>query len=79
MNSLKSVAVRIGSADDPALVSGAFGFAVHGGEILLNRQLQRGMLGQFDEGFDSERQRSGDRLVEANGVAQVPEPVLVER
>ena len=63
-----------GGADHPSLVS-----VVQGGEILLDRQLQRGVLGQFDKGVDAERQGGGDRLVESNGVAQVPEPVFVGR
>ncbi len=56
-----------------------FVLAGQGGEIVVNRQLQCRVLGQFDEGVDAERRRGGDCFVEANDVAQVPEPVLVDR
>ena len=67
-------------ADDLGVrASGLVGRFARASTILLDRQLQRRMFGQFDEGVDAERERGGDRLVESNGVAQVPEPVLVDR
>ena len=44
----------------------------------MDRQLQGWVFGQFNKRVDAEWQRGGDRLVESNGVAQVPEPIFID-
>ncbi len=48
-------------------------------EILLDRELQCRVLGKFDEDIGSARDGRGDRPVEPDGVAQIPEPVVGDR
>ncbi len=46
------------------------------GEVLLGSQQQCRVIRELDIGVDAQRSRRRHCLVEANGVAQIPEPVL---
>ncbi len=47
-------------------------------QVLPERQLQRGVFGQLHKGVDVSGRRGRDGAVETHGIAQIPEPVLVD-
>lgn len=53
-------------------------FGAQRSQVLPERQLQRGVLGQLHKGVDVSGRRGRDGAIETHGIAQIPEPVLVD-